>query len=110
MMGTTKLSGKNADRAHILTANSLLTGRSLYWTPEGWSQSPDNAIRAENSEAVAALEARGKAEELVNMVVGAYVVPLASRDGNEPVAMRERRRIAGPSIALPGALTGPASA
>ena len=102
-MASSKLAAKHADNPHILTANSLLTGRILYWSLDGWDASPDKAIRATTPDEIAELEARGKAEEMVNMVVGAYLVSLATDKPLEPLALRERRRLGGPSIGLPGA-------
>lgn len=96
-------SAKDPKGPHILTANTLLTGRTVFWTAKGWNHSPDNAIRAETPEEIAELEARGAAEEFVNMVVGAYLVALGDNEPLEPIKLRERRRIGGPSIGLPGA-------
>lgn len=96
-------SSKNHDGPYILTANTLLTGRIVYWSGSTWSKTPDEALRATTADERAELEARGKTEEMVNMVVGAYLVPLAQRDVAEPVELRERRRLGGPSIGLPGA-------
>lgn len=89
----------------ILTANGLLSGRTLYWTGEGWDEDFEKALHATTPDAVAALEARGQTEEMVNMVVGAYLVALSGDETHTPVALRERHRKAGPSVALPGAAT-----
>lgn len=96
-------SSKKHDGPRILTANTLLTGRSVYWTQKGWDRSPDNAIRASTSLEVSALQERGSAEEKSSTVVGAYLVPLAEAGTLNPFELRERHRIAGPSIGLPGA-------
>lgn len=98
-------SSKKHDGPRILTANTLLSGRSVYWTPDGWDRSPDDAIRASTPEQISELEARGTVEEMMSSVVGAYLVPLREDDHVEPLELRERRRIAGPSIGLPGAVT-----
>lgn len=98
-------SSKKHDGPRILTANTLLSGRSVYWTTDGWVRSPDEAIRASTPDEISELEARGKVEEMMSSVVGAYLVPLAETGGLEPIELREQRRIAGPSIGLPGAAT-----
>lgn len=97
-------SSKKHDGPRILTANTLLSGRSVYWTANGWERSPDEAIRATTSEQISELEARGKVEEMMSSVVGAYLVPLSETGTVAPLELREQRRIAGPSIGLPGAV------
>jgi hypothetical protein len=84
----------------ILTANELLSGRVVFWTGSGWSEDRHAAIRAATDEARAALTATGKAEEARNVVVAAYSFEIDAATG-EPVELRERRRLAGPSILLP---------
>jgi hypothetical protein len=96
-------SAKKHDGPRILTANTLLSGRSVFWTADGWERSAENAIRASTPEEVSELEARGQIEEMMSTVVGAYLVPLKDGQPVAPVELRERRRIAGPSINLPGA-------
>lgn len=98
-------SSRKHDGPRILTANTLLSGRSVYWTADGWDRSPDDAIRATTADEISELEARGTVEEMMSSVVGAYLVPLSEGGRVEPVELRERRRIAGPSIGLPGAAT-----
>lgn len=99
------MASKIKDGPRILTANALLSGRIVYWTGSAWSRSADEAKRATTPTEIAELEARGAAEELVNMVVGAYLVPVSESGDIEPLELRERRRISGPSIGLPGAAT-----
>lgn len=98
-------SSKKHDGPRILTANTLLSGRSVYWTANGWNRLPDNAIRANTPNEISELEARGTVEEMMSTVVGAYLVPLTEGGQVKPVELRERRRLAGPSIGLPGAAT-----
>jgi hypothetical protein len=98
-------SPKTKDAPRILTANALLSGRTVYWNGSAWCRSADEALRATTPQEIAELEARGAAEEMVNMVVGAYLVPVTEGGTIEPLELRERRRISGPSIGLPGALT-----
>ncbi|MEQ8656110.1 MAG: DUF2849 domain-containing protein [Hyphomicrobiales bacterium] len=98
-------SSKIKDGPRILTANALLSGRVVYWNGSAWCRSADEALRAISPDEIAELEARGAAEEMVNMVVGAYLVPLSQGGTIEPLELRERRRLSGPSIGLPGAAT-----
>ena len=84
----------------ILTANDLLTGAIVYWTGTAWSRALDDAKRASDAEGHNALEAIGAAEEAVDNVVGAYLVALDPMSG-KPLALRERQRWFGPSVALP---------
>lgn len=85
----------------VLTANDLLSGAIVYWDGAAWETSLATAKRATGADAQATLEAAGKAEEAANTVVGAYLMALDPVSG-EPIALRERQRLAGPSIALPG--------
>jgi agmatine/peptidylarginine deiminase len=83
----------------VLTANELLSGRIVFWTGSGWGGDIHAATRATDDDVRAALAATGKAEEATNHVVAAYLVEI---DGSgTPVELRERRRLAGPSILLP---------
>jgi len=84
----------------VLTANDLLTGAIVYWTGAEWARSIAFAKRATGAEAQETLEAAGKAEEAANTVVGAYLMALDPVSGT-PIELRERQRLAGPSIALP---------
>lgn len=82
----------------VLTANDLLTGAIVYWTGARWSERFAEAARADAAERDT-LTAVGADEEARNVVVGAYLVTLGA-DG-APALLRERQRLAGPSIALP---------
>lgn len=86
----------------VLTANDLVTGAIVYWTGADWAKSIAFAKRATGEGAQATLETAGKAEEAANIVVGAYLMALDPVSGT-PLELRERQRLAGPSIALPGA-------
>ncbi|RAI00497.1 DUF2849 domain-containing protein [Acuticoccus sediminis] len=85
----------------VLTANEILTGAIVFWTGGGWSTEIAEAERA-GPDARADLEETGRDEEDANRVVGAYLVAL-DPESSEPVLLRERRRLAGPSFALPTA-------
>ena len=86
----------------VLTANTLEAGTVVFWTGDAWSPSMADAARAEGSDAQGALAATGRSEEDNNRVVGAYLVVLDPETG-APAALRERRRLAGPSIRIDSA-------
>ncbi len=85
----------------VLTANEILSGAIVYWTGDTWSTDMAAAERA-GPDARAPLEEVGRAEEAANRVVGAYLMALDPVT-SEPVLLRERHRLAGPSFALPTA-------
>ncbi|MEM7693747.1 MAG: DUF2849 domain-containing protein [Pseudomonadota bacterium] len=81
----------------LLTANDLLSGEIVYWTGAAWSPSAAFAKTARGDDA-AALKHVGATEEAAQIVVGANLVtldPITLR----PIALRERQRMDGPSIA-----------
>ena len=88
-----------AGAASVLTANDLLSGRVVWWAGGGWSEAFGDAVRDD----AAALGAVGAREEAADRVVGAAAIAL-DPDGR-PAGLRERRRLSGPSIALPGSTT-----
>lgn len=81
----------------VLTANELLSGRVVFWTGERWTGRVAEAARAATDEARTALEASARGEEAANRVTGAYLMTLDAVTG-EPVLLRERHRLAGPSV------------
>lgn len=84
----------------VLTANDLWTGAIVYWSGRRWTRDVGEALRAETEEARLELEARGKIAEDASHVVGAYLIHFDPATG-APVALRERHRLAGPSVSLP---------
>jgi hypothetical protein len=84
----------------VLTANEILTGDVVFWTGTRWSRDIAEAVSVAGAEEREALASIGQGEEGENRVVGAYLVTLDAVTG-EPVALRERRRLAGPSIPIP---------
>jgi len=84
----------------VLTANRLLTGDTVFWSGCDWVASIHEAARAADACARTALAETGKAEEAANRVVGTYLVALDPVTG-EPTTLRETRRLAGPSVAIP---------
>ena len=91
--------GRSVAPRAVLTANDLLSGRVVWWTGSDWSEAYGDAATAAAEDA--GLTARAAAEEAANRVVGAIVVALD--EAGAPKGLREGRRHAGPSIALPAA-------
>lgn len=89
----------------VLTANDILTGRIVWWDGEAWSERFEAARVADTESRRAALAAAAVLEEEGDRVVGASVIAL---DANGlPKGLREARRLAGPSIALPQGIALP---
>jgi len=91
---------KRAVGPAVLTANDLLTGDVVFWTGTDWTRAFAAAVRGAGAAEHEALAAIGREEEAGNRVVGAYLVVL-DPVGGAPVELRERRRLAGPSITIP---------
>ncbi|WP_108663567.1 DUF2849 domain-containing protein [Acuticoccus kandeliae] len=91
---------RRPDGPSVLTANEIMTGGVVFWTGNAWSLSLDDAVYVSNDDLRSDLEAIGKAEEAADRVVGAYLVNFDAVT-RLPIELRERQRLAGPSIALP---------
>lgn len=91
---------KRANGPAVLTANDLRSGDVVFWTGTRWAWSIEDAVTASGEEEREALAGIGRCEEAQNRVVGAYLVILDPATG-APVELRERRRLAGPSIPIP---------
>ena len=87
----------NSTHSYVLTANGLSSGDVVFWSGSSWDTSILAATFASGDSAIAELENVAVLQEAENSVVGAYLVPMQS--AFQPVAMRERQRLAGPSIA-----------
>lgn len=88
----------------VVTANRLADGVSVWLTATGqWSESIRDAAVGATGDAVLGLLDIAHADE--NTAVGAYPAPVfLSGDGTpQPANLRERIRVAGPTIAVPGA-------
>ena len=88
----------------IVSANELHSGETIYLTASGWS--PDIAVAVVGFNAIAAEGLLQRALEEPHLAVGPYLIDVAlAADGRpEPVKLRERMRVNGPSV---GALNGP---
>jgi hypothetical protein len=84
----------------VLTANRLGDGIVVFLSYEaGWIESIDGAALARSPDEVRNLELRGASDAARNVVVDPYLVEFRERAGQlEPVRVRERVRISGPSV------------
>lgn len=88
----------------VVTANRLADGVSVWLTAAGqWSEAIADAAVATTGDDAHALLDIAHADE--NTAVGAYpaAVILAGDGTPQPATLRERIRVAGPTIALPAA-------
>jgi Protein of unknown function (DUF2849) len=93
---------------HIVTANHLLDGDSIFLGDNGWTTDHRIARVANGADEAAALEAEGRVDEDGNKVVGVYLVAVEiDADGHaEPVHYREKMR----ALARPSFWPAPAKA
>lgn len=79
----------------IVTANHLLEGHSIFLAEDGWTADYRCALIASTAEELMVLEARGKAGEEANQVVGVYLVDveLSENGSPEPLHYREKMRV-----------------
>ncbi len=91
---------KSAPQTSALTANRLGDGVVVFLDGSGdWTTDISAAVVARTPEEARALEARGARDAARNLVVDPYLVEVREGvDGLAPVRMRERERVAGPSI------------
>ena len=84
----------------VLTANRLSDGMVVFLSSDGtWRPSIDAADIARTEDGAAALEARAAVFVRTNYIVDPYLIAVEETEtGLVPVAFRERRRIAGPSV------------
>lgn len=88
----------------VVTANRLSDGISVWLTPaSAWSERIAEAAVATTADEVHRLLDIAHADEIT--AVGAYpaVVTLAGDGTPQPANLRERIRVSGPTVALPGA-------
>jgi hypothetical protein len=91
-------------QALVVTANRLRDGRVVWLGADGdWSEGVRSAA-VFAGERVADGLARAQADEARQVVVGPYEVEVTeTSDGPVPVRMRERLRVAGPSVPVQAA-------
>ena len=88
----------------IATANDLRTGDVVFRTETGsWSRDVAQAQVAQTPEAAALLQTAADADVVACVVVDQALIPISRENGVvRPVALRERIRAQGPTIAMPG--------
>jgi Protein of unknown function (DUF2849) len=90
------------EKGQVMTANRLRDGDVVFLTRAGtWALEIDNAVLAQEPQAVAALEARAKEDEKATLVTGAYLFDAERIDGRVKAAhIRERIRAQGPTVRM----------
>lgn len=88
------------EKGQVMTANRLRDGEVVFLTRAGaWAKAIDDAVLAQEPQAVAALEARAKDDEKANLVTGSYLFDAERRDGKiRALHIRERIRTLGPTV------------
>ena len=83
----------------IISANDLLNGHVIYLAENGWVTDPSHATVAQSLSEGAELLVRAESDP--HIAVGPYLVDVNTGEGStpQPMAIRERMRISGPSIA-----------
>ncbi len=90
----------NEEKGQVMTANRLRDGDVVFLTRSGaWSEKIDDAVLAQEPQALAALETRAADDVKRNVVTGQYLFE-ATRIGGKIRAdhIRERIRTLGPSV------------
>ena len=90
------------EKGQVMTANRLRDGDVVFLNRTGkWELAIDQAVLAQEPQAVAALEARAKADELSTLVTGSYLFDAERRDGKIRAShIRERIRAQGPTVRI----------
>ena len=82
----------------IITSNRLGDGRVVFLTAAGWSQRIEEALVAGSKEETEAALVRALADAAANRVVEPYAVDVRVERGRpEPIRLRERIRLTGPT-------------
>ncbi|MBW3098383.1 DUF2849 domain-containing protein [Pseudohoeflea coraliihabitans] len=86
--------------AKILSANRLIDGVSVWFSANGeWVETIQDGFIARHDEAIAALEAAGRAAQADNRVVDANLIDVEeTATGIRALRLRERIRVDGPTI------------
>lgn len=90
------------EKGQVMTANRLRDGDVVFLTRSGeWALAIDNAVLAQEPQAVAALETRAKADEKATLVTGSYLFDAERVNGKIKAShIRERIRAQGPTVRL----------
>ncbi len=90
------------EKGQVMTANRLRDGDVVFLNRAGkWELAIDQAVLAQEPQAVAALAARAKEDELSTLVTGSYLFDAERRDGKIRAShIRERIRAQGPTVRI----------
>ncbi len=90
------------EKGQVMTANRLRDGDVVFLNRAGkWELAIDQAVLAQEPQAVAALEARAKEDETSTLVTGSYLFDAERRDGKIRAShIRERIRAQGPTVRI----------
>ncbi len=85
---------------HVLTAYRLSDGAVVFLDGEGgWTEAFSEARVSRTPEQAAELERQGVEAKTASIIVDPYLVDVAEEDGGlRPMRMRERLRLAGPTV------------
>lgn len=90
----------SGEKGQVMTANRLRDGDVVFLTRAGvWSEKIDDAVLAQEPQAIAALEARAAEDVKKTLVTGQYLFDAERVDGKiRALHIRERIRTLGPTI------------
>jgi hypothetical protein len=88
------------EKGQVMTANRLRDGEVVFLTRSGqWNERIDEAVLAQEPQAVAALQARAAGDEKATLVTGAYLFDAERVEGRiRALHIRERIRTLGPTV------------
>ena len=90
------------EKGQVMTANRLRDGDVVFLNRAGkWELAIDQAVLAQEPQAVAALEARAKDDEKSTLITGSYLFDAERMDGKIRAShIRERIRAQGPTVRI----------
>jgi hypothetical protein len=92
--------------AYIVTGNRLRDGAPVYRAETGWTAEIARSHLLATAEEREQVVAAAAVETGPDSAVGAYAIEVALGEGGiRPVTLKERIRAAGPTVAVPGALS-----
>ncbi|MFO1034709.1 MAG: DUF2849 domain-containing protein [Hyphomicrobiales bacterium] len=88
------------EKGQVMTANRLRDGEVVFLTRAGvWSEKIDDAVLAQEPQALAALESRAAQDAKATLITGQYLFDAERVDGKIKAShIRERIRTLGPTI------------
>ena len=90
------------EKGQVMTANRLRDGDVVFLNRSGkWELAIDEAVLAQEPQAVAALESRAKDDEKATLVTGSYLFDATRVEGKIRAShIRERIRAQGPTVRM----------